>query len=161
MSRFVETHVIAIHDAVAAAAAAFTTDTNVVDMAGYNRCLCVLLCTNSGAGTATITLKQSSENAGTSEKALAYTEYFVNVTGTTTSVLTRVEAATCTTGGALTGTNTYVWEVKADEMDIDGGFHFLRMDVASLSNNTAAALFYVLYEPRYARGAEDMTEAIA
>jgi len=152
---------IAVHDAVAAAATQFTTDTNVIDMSQYNRVAAVLLCTQSGAGTGTITLKQAATADGSDEKALAFTEYWKNETGTSTSALTRVSAATCTTAGALTGTNTYVFEIKADMLDIDLGFKYVRLDLTSLSNNTAAALFYILYEPRYAKGADAMANAVA
>jgi len=159
--RLIDNIAIAIPDAVAAAASSFTVDTNVVDMANYRRCLAVLVLTQSGAGTATVTLKQSAAADGSDEKALAFASYLKNETGVTTSDLTLVEATTLTTAGALTGTNTYVFDIQAEDLDADNGFRYVRLDVASLSNNTAAALIYIPYEPRHSNGAADMPEAIA
>jgi len=159
--RLIDNIAIAIPDAVAAAASDFTVDTNVIDMSNYRRVAAVLVLTQSGAGTATVTLKQSAAADGSDEKALAFTSYLKNETGVTTSALTLIEATTLTTAGALTGTNTYVFDIKSEDLDVENSFRYVRLDVASLSNNTAAALFYVAYEPRHTAGATDIAEAIA
>jgi len=151
---------LVVRDAVGAAATQFTTDANTVNMKGYNRCRAVLILTQSGAGTGTVTLKQSTVAAGTDEKALAFAEYWKNETGTTTDALTLVTASTLTTAGAATATNMYVFEIRADQLDIDNAFTFVRLDLVSLSNNTAACLFYELYEPRVAKGPDAMPTAI-
>jgi hypothetical protein len=161
MKNLHENAAIAMPDLVLAAATTFTTDTNVIDLTQYAECLCILQLNQSGAGTGTVTLKQSSVADGSDEKALAFTEYWNNETGVTTSVLTRVEAAALTTAGANTGANTYVFRVRAEMLDSDNDFRFVRLDLASLSNNTAAALIYIPYAPYVARGADDMPEAIA
>jgi hypothetical protein len=142
-------------DGPGAAVAAFSTSTNFVNMANYRRCRITLHLSQSGAGTATVTLKQgASSGAGT---ALAFSEYWKNELGT--DVLTQVAATTLTTAGAYTGDNTYVFEVKADDMT--EGYKLLRMNVASLSNNTAADLFYDCYEPRFAAGASANITALS
>ena len=130
-------------------------------MSNYRRVLAVLVLTQSGAGTGTVTLKQSAAADGSDEKALTFASYLKNETGVTTSALTLVEATTLTTAGALTGTNTYVFDIRAEELDVANSFRYARLDLASLSNNTAAALFYIPYEPRHTCGATDTPEAIA
>jgi hypothetical protein len=156
----VHNSVIACPDGVAAAATQFTTDTNVVDMSKHNRCRIILLLEQSGAGTGTVALKQSATNDGSDEKALAFAEYWKNETGKTTSALTKVSASTLTTAGPTTELNVYIFEVKADEMDIDNGFIYLRCDLTSLGNNTAACLIYELYEPRYAKGGDAAPDVV-
>jgi len=152
---------IAQPDLVLAAATAFTTDTNVVDMSNYRRARAILTLNQAGAGTATVTLKQSATADGSDEKALAFAGYLKNETGVTSDTLTAVSASTLTTAGPTTGLNTYIFEVEADDLDADNSFRYLRLDMASLSNNTAASLVYELYDPRHTCGATDMPTAIA
>jgi len=148
-------------DLVLAAATTFTTDTNVVDLSNYRRARVILTLNQAGAGTATVTLKQSAAADGSDEKALAFAGYLKNETGVTTDVLTAVVATALTTAGPTTGQNTYIFEVKADDLDADNSFRYLRMDVTGISNNTTASLAYELYCPRQTCGATDMPAGIA
>jgi len=141
--RFVDNMQIVVKDAVGAAATAFQTATASVDMSGWQKCAAVLVLTQAGAGTATVTLKQGTTS--TAATALAFSKYYKNETGVTTAALTEVVATTLTTAGAATATNVYVFEVKAEDLNVDDGYRFIRLDVASISTNTAAALFYILY----------------
>jgi hypothetical protein len=159
--RMVENAVIASPDLITASATQFTTDTNVIDMAQFGRVQAVLTLVQAGAGTGTVTLKQSSDAAGSDEKALAFSEYWTSADTAASSDLTRVEATALTTAGAATASNRYIFEIQADMLDVDGGFRYVRLDMVSLSNNTVASLEYCCYEPRYAQGATDMPEAIA
>jgi len=146
---------LVVRDAVNASATGFTTATNSVNMKNYNRCRITLVLTQSGAGTATVTLKQGTTT--TASTALAFAEYWKNELGT--DVLTKTTATTLTTAGAFTGDNIYIFEVKAEDLDKTSANTFIRMNVASISNNTAAALFYDLYEPRYATAGDQMISA--
>jgi hypothetical protein len=148
---------LVMRDAVAAAATGFTTTTNGVNMANYNRCRITLLLTQSGAGTATVTLKQGTTT--TVNTALAFTEYWKNEAGSPSDDLTRVAATTLTTAGAGTGDNIYIFEIKAEDLTKTSANKYIRMNVASISNNTAAALFYELYDARYPADPEDLTSA--
>jgi hypothetical protein len=121
-------------------------------MSGHNRCVIKLFLTQAGAGTATVTLKQGTTT--TASTALAFAKYWKNELGT--DVLTEVEATTLTTAGAFTGDNMYIFEVKAEDLDKTSANRFIRMNVASISNNTAACLIYELYEPRYAQAGDTM-----
>ena len=145
MKNLHENSAVAFPDLVLAAATAFTTAANTVDLTQYNEVLIVL---------------QSSLSDGSDEKALAFTEYFKNEVGVTTSVLTRVAGSTLTTAGPTTGANTYLFRVRAEMLDADNDFRFVRLDLAGLANNTAAALIYIPYAATVARGADDMPEAL-
>jgi len=150
-----------IVDGPAAAVTDFNTATNCIDMANYNRCRITLALTQAGAGTGTVTLVQAAAANGSDEKALAFAEYFKNETGVSTDTLTRVEASTLTTAGPTTALNVYVFEVKGEDLDQDNGFRYVRLDLDTLANNTAADLRYDLYEPRYTLGATDMPTGIS
>jgi hypothetical protein len=54
----------------------------------------------------------------------------------------------------------FVIEVKADDLDIDNGFCFLRCDVANVATSIGH-LVYELYEARVAKGVDAMPTAIA
>jgi hypothetical protein len=136
-------------DGPLAAAANINTSTNSVSMEEYNRCRISLYLTQAGAGTATVTLKQGFTNAGST---LNFSEYWKDETGT--NALVRVSASALTTAGAFTGINAYHFEVRADELT--PGNKVIRMNVASISNNTAAMLLYRLYDPRHPAKADDM-----
>ena len=159
--RLTDNALIAQPDLVLAAATEFTTDTNVVDLSNYRRVRAILTLNQAGAGTGTVTLKQSATADGSDEKALAFTGYLKNETGVTTDTLTAVAASTLTTAGPTTGQNTYVFEVQAEDLDVDNAFRYFRLDLAGLSNNTAASLVYELYGARHTCGATDMPSAIA
>jgi len=146
---------VVMRDAVDAASTGFTTATNSVNMENYNRCRIGLFLTQSGAGTATVTLKQGTTT--TASTALAFSEYWKNEAGT--DALTKVTASTLTTAGAYTGDNMYFFEVKAEDLTKTSANKFIRMNVASLSNNTAACLIYTLYEPRYGSSAGSLPTA--
>ena len=141
-------------DGPGAAVTDFNTSTNTVNMSVYDRCRITLHLSQAGAGTATVTLKQGTTTGAGA--ALAYSEYWENEAGG--DALTQVAATTQTAAGAYTGDNIYIFEVKADELT--EGNKLLRMNVASLSNNTAADLFYDLYQPRFAAGASANTTAL-
>ena len=152
---------LAQSDLVLAAATTFTTDTNVVDLSNYRRVRAILTLNQAGAGTGTVTLKQSATADGSDEKALTFAGYLKNETGVTSDDLTAVAATTLTTAGPTTGQNTYIFEIQSSELDVANAFRYVRMDVTGISNNTAASLRYELYDPRYTCGAEDMPVAIA
>jgi hypothetical protein len=160
MKNLHENSAVAFPDLVLAAATAFNTAANTVDLTQYNEVLIVLQLNQAGAGTGAVTLKQSSLSDGSDEKALAFTEYFKNEVGVTTSVLTRVAGSTLTTAGPTTGANTYLFRVRAEMLDADNDFRFVRLDLAGLANNTAAALIYIPYAATVARGADDMPESL-
>jgi len=144
-------------DGPQAAASAFTTATNSVNMTNYNRCMIVLDLVQAGAGTATVTLKQGTTT--TASTALAYTKYWKNEDGGDT--LTQVVASTLTTAGAYTGANRYVFEVKAEDLTKTSANKYIRCNIAALSNNTAANLSYYLYEPRFGSSAGSLPDGDA
>lgn len=152
--RLVENCKIVNPDGPGAGTTDLNTATNSVNMANYNRCQIVLTLTQSGAGTGTVTLKQGTTT--TASTALAFTEYWSNEAGSPSDALTRVEASTLTTAGAGTGVNIYVFEVKAEDLTKTSANKYIRLNLASLGNNTASNLEYRLYEPRHPAKAGNM-----
>lgn len=141
---------------------ALDTATKSVNMAKYAKCRILLFITTSGsAADGTVTLKQGSTT--TASTALGFTEYWYcdTISGDTAGndALTRVSATTLTTAGASTATSLYVFEVRADMLDSDtfkSENQYIRLNCTAVTNCTHIACIYELYEPRYARGAENM-----
>lgn len=154
----VQNRVLGSQTAVAAAAAGFTTITETFNMESIQRVRILLTLEQAGAGTATVTLTQSTLADGSDAKALAFEEFFANEVGSGNQ-FTRTVAATLTAAGPTTGTNVYAFEVLASQLDIDNDFRYVRMNVASLSNNTAAALLYDGYQLRFARGSDGLPDS--
>jgi len=144
---------------------ALDTATKSVNMKLYAKCRILLFITTNGAGAdGTVTLKQGT--TVTASTALTFSEYWKcdNIVGDTAAddALTRVEASTLTTAGAATATSLYIFEVRADMLDSDtfnSENQYIRLNCTAVTNCTHIACVYELYEPRYARGAENMPSA--
>ncbi len=141
---------------------ALDTATKSVNMANYAKCRILLfITTNSTAADGTVTLKQGTTT--TASTALAFSEYWKceTITGDTAAddALTKVTATTLTTAGASSATSLYVFEVRADMLDSDtfkSENQYIRLNCTAVTNCIHIACIYELYEPRYARGAENM-----
>lgn len=135
------------------------TAANGVNMRNYAKCRITLLVATSDAAVAAglVTLKQGT--TVTCSTALAYSEYWKNEDVLAGDTLTRVEAATCT-GAIQNKTAAYIFEVRADMLDSDtfnSENQYIRLDQSAVTTATSThTLIYELYEPRYARGAENM-----
>lgn len=119
-------------------------------MKGY-RHLTVIINSGAVAATSAVTLKQATDVAATSEKALTFTEYSVkagqvaNFTDTTCSSTFDI---------STTANSLYVIEIDSSELDVDNAFDCVRVNLAT--PGAAAVLVsvvYVLSEPRYAEDA--------
>lgn len=101
------------------------------------------------AGTAAVTLTQASAVAGTGAKALAFTDYWDDVTTTGTLVK---KAASSNTFNLATANKTYVIHVDPLTLDIAGGFDCVTLSVASPGANADFyAAHYILGDARYSQ----------
>jgi hypothetical protein len=135
-----------------------------VSMKGYGRCAIVFF---KGVGTngddPTLTLSQATAVAGTSAKALNITR--VDKKQAATNLLSTGTFTTSTTTSVAShdtfSTNTWtnsdlaeqaamvVIDVKAEDLDIDGGFDCIILNVSDVGTNAQlGCLFYYLHEPR-------------
>jgi len=98
-----------------------------------------------------ITLKQATDVAATSEKALSFAKMWADTdTGAgDTLTETAVTSDTFTTGATNSKNYLYVIEVDASDLDADNGFDCVRLGTG---NATASVLnvLYILSEPSYA-----------
>lgn len=100
-------------------------------------------------GTSAITLTQSLTVAAGSEKALAFTKQWNDVTASGTLVETAVTANTFTIG---TANKVYVIEVDTETLDVNGGFDVVTVKGATPGANADLyAAYYILSKPRYAQ----------
>lgn len=162
--RLVENTKIVMRDAMGGTGGLQTAG-NGVNMANYAKCRAILIvaCSDAAVVGGAVTLKQGTSSSAQST-ALAYSEYWKNEDVLAGDALTRVEATSCA-AGVRNKTAMYVFEIRADMLDTDtygSENSWVRLDLADITTATEAhSLVYELYEPRYARGAENMPTAIA
>lgn len=100
-------------------------------------------------GTAAVTLSQATAVAGTGAKALAFTDYWDDLT--TTGTLAK-KAATSNTFNLGTANKSFVIHVDASMLDVAGGFDCVTLAVASPGANADFyAVEYILSDVRYAQ----------
>jgi hypothetical protein len=154
MSRLIETMQIA-SAFVPVNLATAANNGDWVSMANYRRCLVVLF---KGAGGATenpvFTLQQATDNAGTSAKALNFTDYYTKI-GTLTAVsqFTRVtqSAAGSATPASATSEAIIAAEINAAMLDVNGGFSHIQLSIPDVgATSQLAGGLYILFDPRYA-----------
>jgi len=100
-------------------------------------------------GTPAVTLAQAKDVAGTSEKALAFTKRWdkVAVSGTT---FVQQTVTSNTFNLANTANTINVIEVEAAELDTDGGFNTIQVEVASPGSNAdLICIIVILSGARY------------
>lgn len=131
-----------------------------VSMKNYGRCAIVLHKGVGGAGEdPTIVLQQATSVAGTSVKALPYdrVDYKIGTLtaqGTFTTAAPSAAAAaagTYTLSGVGTVEAIIVFDIKAEDLDIDNGFDCIRATIADVGTTVqVGSLEYHLHEPRNA-----------
>ena len=135
---------------------------NGVNMANYAKCRAILIvaCSDAAVVGGAVTLKQGT--TATCSTSLAYSEYWKNEDVLAGDTLTKTTATSCA-AGVRNKTAMYIFEIRADMLDSDtfkSENQYVRLDLADITTATEThSLFYELYEPRYARGAENMPTA--
>lgn len=131
---------------------------DTISMKNHGRCAIVFF---GAAGTAsedpTITVEQCSSVAPSNAKSLTFTRVDTKqgadlaAVGTWTKV-TQSAANTYTNLTAAEQQKIWVVDIKAEDLDVDGGFDCIRVSVGDAgSTNQIAAGLYILHEPRYAK----------
>ena len=141
-------------------------DGDWVSLKNYDGCLVVF---HKAAGTAgddpSIRLRQATDVAGTGAKALTFNHIYHKIGATALSAIgtfTKVELSTATDDLDLVSVNStdlltdvgeslIVVNVRASDLDVDGGFDCLQLLIEGddIGNSTYAAGFYLLYGARY------------
>lgn len=144
-------------------------DGDWVSLEHYKRCALVLF---KGIGTAAddpvFNAQQADSSAGGNAKDINFTVIHQKVGGTAVSGIatwtrTTQAAATSYTNAASAENEAIILvEFAADELDVDNGFVWLRLDIANIGSNAQLGCgFYILYEPRYARAGASQIDAKA
>lgn len=127
-----------------AALATTAGDGDYISMREYARLTIVISVLNATTVTGgAVTLKQATDVAGTSEKALGFSTMWANTdcAASDTLVSTAVTSDTFTTSTTNSKILMYIIEVSARDLDIANGFDCVRIDVASM----ASAVGNVIY----------------
>lgn len=129
-------------------------DTTYVSMKNYARCQIIITIADGTTVTgSTITLKQATAIAGTSEKALAFTRMLANTdyAASKTMVETAVTSNTFTTQTTNSKDSVYIIDVDASDLDVANGFDCLRVDGTghAATASRGCTVVYNLYGARY------------
>ena len=129
-------------------------DTTYVSMKGYARCrITISIADGTTVTGSTITLKQATAVAGTSEKALAFTRMLANTdyAASKTMVETAVTSNTFTTQTTNSKDSLYIIDVDASDLDVANGFDCLRVDGTghAATASRGVVVMYDLYGARY------------
>ncbi len=146
-----------VYTVVAAAGLLLTStlgDTTYVSMKGYQRCQIIISIADGTTVTgSTITLKQATAVAGTSEKALAFTRMLANTdyAASKTMTETAVTSNTFTTQTTNSKDSLYIIDVDASDLDVANGFDCLRVDGTghAATASRGVVVLYNLYGARY------------
>ena len=146
-----------VYPVVAAAGLLLTStlgDTTYVSMKGYQRCQIIISIADGTTVTgSTITLKQATAVAGTSEKELAFTRMLANTdyVASKTMTETAVTSNTFTTQTTNSKDSLYIIDVDASDLDVANGFDCLRVDGTghAATASRGCVVLYNLYGARY------------
>lgn len=125
-------------------------DADYVSLKGYQGISIILNVNNAATVTGcAVTLKQATDVAGTSEKALAFTKMWANtdIAASDTLTETAVTSNTFTTDTTDNKDLLYVMEIDASELDVANGFDCVRLD-GLLMANAVGAVTYILHGAR-------------
>ena len=126
-------------------------DCDYVSLKGYERMTIVIAVDNATTVTGgAVTLKQATDVAGTSEKALGFSTMWANtdVAASDTLTETAVTSDTFTTNTTDNKNLMYVIELDAADLDVANGFDCVRVDVLLMAN-AVGFVQYILHGSRY------------
>jgi len=129
-------------------------DTDYVSLKDHAGCMIVISIADGTTVTgSTITLKQATAVAGTSEKALSFSRMLANTDYAASKALTEtaVTSNTFTTQTTNSKDSLYIIDVKADQLDLANSFDCLRVDGTghAATASRGAVVLYILYGKRY------------
>jgi hypothetical protein len=130
-----------------------TTTPDAVSLKNYERCSIIITVDNGATVTGSaIGLLQATDGANTSGKTLAFTRMLANqdIGAGDTWVETAVTSNTFTTLTTDNKNHAYIIDVKASDLDVDGGFDFIAVTTGN-AVNSVTSIIYVLYPARYAK----------
>jgi hypothetical protein len=128
-----------------------STTPDYVSLKGYDHLTIVIKAKNATTVTGSaITLLQATSVAGSAEKALAFTKMWANADTAASDALTATDVTSNTFTTATTNSKDllYVIEVKADQLDTNGGFDCVRVGTAN-ATATVLDVTYILHGARY------------
>ena len=121
-------------------------DGDYVSLKNYSKLTIVLSVLNATTVTGgTITLKQATAVAGTSEKALAFDKMWANTDTDASDTLTEtaVTSNTFTTDTTNSKKLLYVMEVDAADLDVANGFDCVRIDSTGMASAVGSVMYYL------------------
>ena len=117
-----------------------------------------------GAQDPTVTFRQAKDNADGSGKALSVVDTIYRKQAATSLLAvgqwtktTQSAAATYTEGTSAEEEALWAIEIRAEDLDVDGGFDHIRMTVADVGGNAQlGAGYYILCDPKHPAAPESV-----
>lgn len=128
-----------------------TTTPDYVSLKNFERCAVIVLVKNATTVTGSaITLKQATSVAAGGEKPLAFAKAYRNIDTGAADALAEfaVTSDTFTTDATNSKNLMYVIEVKAEDLDVNGGFDCIRAGTADATAATVTVL-YALFGTKF------------
>lgn len=122
-----------------------------VSLKGYERCMILIIQKNATTVTGSaITVKQATSVAAGGEKPLSFAKAYRNIDTATADVLSEFAVAsdTFTTQAVDSKNAMYVIEVKAEDLDVAGGFDCIRAGTGD-ATATTIGVYYFLYGAKF------------
>jgi len=138
-------------------------DGDWVSMKHYRRAAVILVTGAWPGGTAAVTLEQATSAAGAGAKALAFSRYCRASDADESPIDSAAYVSvTSNTFNLSDNDNVLVIEVRAEDLDINNGFTFIRVRTATPGANAdlVAGLYY-LYEGDYAGQPGNLPSAVS
>lgn len=123
-----------------------TSTPDYVSLKNFERCLVLVQVKNATTVTGSaITLKQATSVAGGGEKPLAFTKMYANIDTGAADVLaeTAVVSNTFTTNNTNSKNLMYAIEVKAEDLDVNGGFDCIRAGTGDATAATVSVTYFL------------------
>lgn len=132
--------------------AATSVDGDYISLKGYaGVSIIIMLDVHTGTDAGAVALVQAVNVAGsgTTPKALGFDYVYANLDTEASDALVKTAVVSDTfNAGGVTKSCLYVIEVKAEDLDVDGGFDCLKVTLATTDTSNVAIL-YMLHTPRF------------
>lgn len=124
-------------------------------MKGFQRAAIIITQNKAAGNGAAISMNQAQDVSGTGSKTLSFSKAYRSLANGTQSAPVNswddfdVSSDTFTSDATNGTRDTYVIDVKAEDLDIDNGFDVVELEIGNAASNTVAAIA-ILYGARNA-----------
>lgn len=154
MKQFSLAQQMKVVEGLAPAADAAGRSSDIVSLKNYQKAFIVCHITQGNAATVALTIRQSSDVAGTGDKALAKNiPIWTNLDTAAADALTRQSDGVAYTTDAAVKNKIVIFEVDAAALDVDGGFDCIKITTGASNAANITQMMFVLAGARFQQAA--------